>query len=247
MRVAVAGGTGWVGRLLVEVLRARGDDPVVLARSTGVDLTVGGGLGTLLEGVDAVIDVTNIGTLRAKPATAFFDAVTRNLLDAEYDAGVRHHVDLSIIGVDRVGMGYYRGKRHQEELVLGGRVPGTVLRATQFHEFAAQMLAGHAPIVFVPRMLSQPVAAAEVARHLAELAHGEPLGLAPELAGPEQMPMPEMVRSVARLRGDHRPVVTMPLPGEVGRQVAAGALLPSAPGPRGTTTFAEWLATQRTP
>ncbi|HEU5008546.1 MAG TPA: SDR family oxidoreductase [Jatrophihabitantaceae bacterium] len=247
MRIAIAGGTGWTGRLIIEELRVRGDEPVVLARSVGVDLVTGKGLAGRLDGVDAVVDVTNIVTTRAKRAIRFFEAVTTNLLNEENEADVGHHVALSIIGVDRVDYGYYRGKRAQEELVLaGGR--GTVLRATQFHEFAAQMLDRPGPFVIAPKMLSQPVALTEVAAYLVELAHGQPQGMAPELAGPdEQLRMQDMVRQLSHARHGRRPVVPIGLPGKVGKQFTGGALLPTAPGPRGTITFARWLAEQSGP
>jgi len=245
MRIAVAGGTGWTGRLVVDALRAGGDEPVVLARSAGVDLTTGAGLAERLEGVQAVIDVSNIVTTRTKPAVGFFQAATANLLAAGRRAGVGHHVALSIVGVDRVGLGYYLGKRRQEELVLNGPVPGTVLRATQFHEFAAQMLARTGPLVLTPRLLAQPVALGEVALHLVDLAHGRPLGLAPELAGPEErLQMPDMVRRLKRVLGDRRPVLPVRMPGAAGRAMTGGSLLPAHPGPRGTVTFQQWLATR---
>lgn len=244
MRIAVAGGTGWTGRLVVDELRARGDEPVVLARSVGVDLVSGTGLAGKLDGVQTVIDVTNVVTTRAKPAIRFFETVTSNLLAAEAEAGVGHHVALSIIGVDRVDYGYYLGKRRQEELALSGS-SGTVLRATQFHEFAAQMCDRGGPFVIAPKMLCQPVALVEVAAHLVDLAHGRPSGSAPELAGPdEQLWMQDMVRRVSRVRHGRRPVVTVRLPGDNGRQFVGGALLPTAPGPRGTISFATWLAQQ---
>jgi len=245
MRIAVAGGTGWTGRLVVDALRAGGDEPVVLARSVGVDLTTGQGLAARLDGVDAVIDVTNVGATRAKTAIAFFEAVTSTLLAAEQRAGVGHHVALSIVGIDRVDVGYYRGKRRQEELVLGGSVGATVLRATQFHEFAAQMLARKGPLVIAPKMLCQPIAVAEVAQHLVELAHGAPAGMAAEVAGPdERLLMPDMIRRLARVRRDRRPVLSVGVPGKVGRQLTGGGLVPTGPGPRGTVTFDAWLDQQ---
>jgi uncharacterized protein YbjT (DUF2867 family) len=244
MRIAVAGGTGWTGRLVVDALRAGGDEPVVLARSAGVDLTTGGGLDAMLAGVEAVVDVTNVTTTRAAASVAFFESVTSTLLAAEQRAGVGHHVALSIVGTDRVDLGYYQGKRRQEELVLGAGT-GTVLRATQFHEFAAQMLAAKGPLVIAPKLLCQPVAVAEVAQHLVELAHGEPLGMAPELAGPEErLWMHDMVKRLARVRGVRRPVLPVAVPGKVGRQIKGGGLLPTGPGPRGTITFDAWLGQQ---
>ncbi len=170
MRIAVAGGTGLIGTMVVEALRANGDVPVVLARSAGVDLTTGEGLAERLAGAAAVIDVTNVRAMSGKKSAAFFTAATASLLDAGARAGVGHHVVLSIVGVDRLDLGYYHGKRRQEELALAGPVPATVLRATQFHEFASQMLAARGPFALAPKMACQPVAAREVADALARIA-----------------------------------------------------------------------------
>lgn len=244
MRTAVAGGTGVVGRHVVAALRAAGDEPVVLARSTGVDLVSGTGLARALEGVDALVDVSGVATLSRSRSVAFFETATRQLLAAGERAGVRHHVVLSIVGVDRVDSGYYEGKRRQEQLALDGPVPVTVLRATQFHEFADQLLSRvPGPVVTVPRMRVQPVAAREVGEELVRLARGPALGQAPELAGPEVLELLDMVRVVARVRPGRRLVLPLPVPGAVGRAMAGGALLPTGPGPRGRLGFAEWLAT----
>ena len=242
-RVAVAGGTGLVGRLVVEALRERGREVVVLARAAGVDLVSGAGLDAALDGVRAVVDVSNVTTSRRAAAVGFFEAATRHLLAAGERAGVRHHVVLSIVGIDRVPIGYYAGKRRQEELALAG--PTTVLRATQFHEFAGQLLdrsplGGRLPVV--PRMLVQPVAAREVAAALADLVPAGPAGRVPDLAGPQQEQMADLVRRLLRARGSRRPVLGVPLPGRAGRAAAGGGLLPEGPGPRGTETFDAFLA-----
>ncbi|HET6561801.1 MAG TPA: SDR family oxidoreductase [Marmoricola sp.] len=242
MRIAVAGGTGVVGHHVVAALEAAGHEAVVLTRSTGVDLEAGTGLDAALEGVAAVIDTSNVLTLSRDRAVEFFTAATGNLLAAEERAGVGHHVALSIVGVDRVDFGYYEGKRRQERLVLAASVPGTVLRATQFHEFAEQTLArSRGPVAVVPRMRSQPVAAREVGAELARLAAGPAVGAAPELAGPEELEMTDMVRAVVRRRGSRRVVLPLRVPGQAGKAMAGGGLLPTGPGPRGQQTFAEWL------
>jgi hypothetical protein len=216
---------------------------MVLSRSAGVDLMDARGLASALSGVSAVIDVTSTVTTRRAPAENFFGTVTRNLLEAEREAGVGHHVALSIIGCDRVAYGYYMGKRRQEELVLAGQVPGSVLRTSQFHEFAGQLLDRvRGPVALAPRMLSQPLAGAEAAAALVGLALAGPAGLAPELAGPQELQMVDMVRRVARARGLRRPVLGIRLPGAAGAAMAGGGQLPSGPGPRGVQTFAEWLA-----
>ncbi len=243
MRIAVAGGTGTVGQHVTSAVRAAGHEPVVLSRSAGVDLEAGTGVADALRGVSMVIDVTSTVTLRAARSVAFFGTVTSNLLAAGKRAGVSHHVALSIVGSDRIGYGYYLGKRRQEELVLAGPVPGSVLRATQFHEFAGQVLdQTPGPVALVPVMLSQPVAAAEVAAALVELALAGPAGLAGELAGPQELQMTGMARKVLRARGSHRLVLPLRQPGAAGKAMASGGLLPTGPGLRGTMTFGEWLA-----
>lgn len=241
MRIAVVGGTGLVGKFVVDAVRAAGHAPAVISRSSGVDVT-GTGLEPALAGASAVIDVSNVTTLNKKTSIAFFEAASRNLIAASEAAGVSHLVALSIVGVDRVDFGYYAGKLRQESLVLAGSVPSSVLRATQFREFAGQLLErSGGPIAFVPRMKSQPIAAQEVAVALVELALGSPVGLAPELAGPEPLQMVSMVRQLLRARGSRRIVVPLWIPGAAGRGMTGGGLLPLGDGPRGHQTFGEWL------
>ncbi|MEU8613402.1 NAD(P)H-binding protein [Actinoplanes sp. NPDC048791] len=243
MRIAVAGGTGQVGRMVVEQARAAGHDVVVIARSVGVDLSTGAGLDAALERVQTVIDVSNIQTVSKSASIHFFETTTRNLLAAEQRCEVRHHVLLSIVGIDRVKWGYYQGKRRQEELVLAGPVPATILRSTQFFEFTTQSLTAFpGPVAVVPWMRAQPVAAAEVAAELVRLAEEPPAGRVAELAGPEVLAMSSAVRQVARSRGPHKVVVSVPWPSAAGLSMANGGLLPAGPGPRGILRFAEWLS-----
>ena len=206
MRVAVAGGTGLTGRHVVDSLTSAGQEPVVLSRSSGVDLVTGGGLAAALAGVDAVIDVSNVTTTRRAAAERFFTAATTHLRDAAAAAGVGHYVLLSIVGVDRVDLGYYAGKRRQEQLLAAGRVPWTVLRATQFHEFAEQVLERlRGPVAVIPAMRSRPVAVAEVADALVEAVITGPVdGYATELAGPEVLWLADMARLVLRRHGQGR-------------------------------------------
>lgn len=244
MRIAVAGGTGVVGSHTVAAVRAAGHEPVVLARSVGVDLVSGRGLGDALAGVDVVIDASNITTMSRKAAEEFFAATTSNLVTYGAEAGVKHLVVLSIVGIDDVGLGYYYGKRKQEQVAFDGSLPVTVLRATQFHEFPGQFIdRSSGPVMVVPKWRTQPVAASEVAEHLVELALGEPIGQAREFAGPEALDMANLVRRVLKRRGQRRLVVSARLPGKLGRELARGALTPSAPGPRGVQRFDDWLTT----
>ncbi|GAB3122204.1 NAD(P)H-binding protein [Streptomyces calidiresistens] len=245
MRVAVAGGTGTVGRPVVEALTAAGHEPVVLAPSRGVDLVTGDGLAEAMAGVEAVIDLANKVTMKAAEARAFFEAGTRNLLAAGERAGVRHHLLLSIVGCDRVETGYYAGKLRQEELVRTGSVPWTIQRCTQFHDFAGQFMASMpGPVAAVPRVPNQPIDTRDVADVLVGLVAGEPSGTVPDLAGPRREILLDQARRLVRVRGGKRLVLRLPLAalGRAGRQMAEGGLLPTEPGPRGTRTFDEWLA-----
>ncbi|MGH1556363.1 SDR family oxidoreductase [Streptomyces sp. L7] len=198
--------------------------------------------------MDAVIDVSNVTTTSAKKAVAFFDTVGHHLLDAGARAGVRHHVVLSIVGIDRVGLGYYRGKLRQEDVVKDGPLPWTVLRATQFHEFAAQTLDRvPGPLAVVPRMRTQPVAAREVARHLGGTHPRSSPGHGPDLAGPRVEQLVDMVRRLLRARHE---LAEQPLPvqdagrdperrDDRGRATAGRGR--AVQGPRGSQTFDEWL------
>ncbi|MCZ2829172.1 NAD(P)H-binding protein [Modestobacter sp. VKM Ac-2986] len=243
MKVAVAGGTGLLGRLVVAELERRGDVPVVLARSRGVDLTTGIGLVRALRGVTTVVDVSNVTTTSRRRAVAFFTAATQQLLAAADRAGVRHVVTLSIVGADTIDFGYYLGKRRQEELLAAGPAPWTLLRATQFHEFAGQLVdRSPGPVVVVPRMRSRPVAAREVAAHLVELAHGAPRGVVEPIAGPEELDMADLVRRRLRATGRRRLVLSLRLPGPAGRAFADGGLVPAPPFVTGSETAEEHLA-----
>lgn len=229
MRVAVAGGTGVVGRHVVSLLRERGSEPVVLARSQGVDLLTGAGLEQQLTGVEAVVDLSKVTTTSRRRSIGFFTGTTGRLLEAGRRAGVRHHVALSIVGVERVELGYYAGKRAQEQLVLTGPVPGSVLRATQFHEFAGQLLDRvRGPVAVIPRMLVQPVAACEVARALVDLAAAPPVGMAPELAGPQELELVELADGCSAHAGHAAPSWAYDCPGVAGAPWPRGRCCPPA-------------------
>ncbi|HEY9244505.1 MAG TPA: NAD(P)H-binding protein, partial [Streptosporangiaceae bacterium] len=222
-----------------------GHEPVVLTRSGGADVITGDGLDAALDGVTALIDVTNTPTMSGRKAVAFFTAGTRNLLAAGRRAGVRHHVVLSIVGIGRPGMtsGYNAGKVAQEALVRASGVPASIMRATQFHQFIPELLDRiPGPVLLLPRMRIQPVAACEVAAALAALAAGPPTRTVPEIAGPEQAELADLARLVRQARGSRRPVLRVRVPGAAGRAMADGAMLPTGPGLRGTQTFAGWLA-----
>ncbi|EQM86774.1 SDR family oxidoreductase [Microbacterium maritypicum] len=244
MRIAVAGGTGTVGRHTVEAVRTAGHDAVVLSRSQGVDLVTGQGLDDALAGADAVVDVASIETLTASAAIEFFTAATGNLVSAASNAGVGQVVLLSIVGIDRIPYDYYAGKIAQEKIVEASRVPWTILRATQFHEFAEQMFARAklGPVHIAPNARTQPVAASEVGARLAALAAGDPQGRVRDLAGPREEQLSDMVRAFARRTGFRGWIPRLNVPGPQMAGMRAGHALPGPDADLGRQSFAEWLA-----
>ncbi|MGH9228953.1 MAG: SDR family oxidoreductase [Acidimicrobiales bacterium] len=244
MRIAVAGATGHIGALTVSVLESHGHDVVRISRSLGVDLLISEGLDDALTGVGAVVDVTNSTAPDRAEAVAYFGAATRNLLAAEARAGVRHHVLLSIVGVDRVeGNAHYAGKREQERLVADGPVPWTIVPATQFHDFAAMVASWteHDGAATIAPLLVQPIAPADIADVLAEVATGEPQGRYADVAGPEPQDLVDMARRTNEARG-HRVRLVPSWSGIFDATMAGDVLLPDDGARIAPTTFDEWLA-----
>lgn len=247
MQIAVAGATGNIGARTRAALERDGHTVVGISRSLGVDLLTGAGLDDALAGADAVIDATNPPTLRRDETMAYLATTTGNLLAAEARAGVRHHVLLSIVGIDRVeGNAHYAGKREQERLVAAGPVPWTIVPATQFHDFAAMVTSwteqdGAATIA---PLLVQPIAPDDVAAVLAEVATGPPQGRHVDVAGPEPHDLVDMARRTNEARG--RAVKLIPTWSSVFDPAMAGdVLLPGGDARIAPTTFDEWLAGQR--
>lgn len=244
MRIAVAGGSGVVGNYAADAAEAAGHDVVVLSRKSGVDVASGEGLGAALEGIDVIIDALNPRSIKRAVATAFFVTTSRNLQEAGKRAGAQHIVTLSIVGIDRVpGYGYYDAKIAQEQAASQGPLPVTILRATQFYEFPAQIMqiTHRGPLALVPHITSQPVAARTVGKHLVELATSQPGGI-PELAGPDVHDIADLAKRIVEARGLTFKVVGVRFPGKANARMRSGALLATD----GTTTdgpaFDEWLA-----
>jgi uncharacterized protein YbjT (DUF2867 family) len=247
MRIAVAGATGNIGARTVAALERGGHDVVRMSRSLGVDLVTGDGLDHALAGVDTVVDVTNGPAAGHAETVAYFATATGNLLAAGERAGVRHHVLLSIVGVDRVeGTAHYAGKREQERLVAAGPVPWTIVPATQFHDFAA-MVAGwteRAGVATIAPLLVQPVAPQDVADILAEIAAGEPRGRYADVAGPDPQDLVDMARRTNEARG-HKVKLVPTWSAIFGPDMAGTVLLPGDGARVAPTTFEDWLAGQR--
>lgn len=208
MKFVVFGGTGRIGSQVVDLLRADGHD-VVSASPPQVDAVNNLGVDEALAGADVAVDVTNAMIFEEDEIVRFFTTSTQNMLAAEERAGVSRHVVLSIVGVDRMNAtSYLAGKVAQEDAVRSGNVPYTIVRATQFQEFlpAIADMGDVDGEVRLPPIALQPIAAADVARFVAEVAAGSAPEVV-EVAGPERAPMAAFVRDALSRMGDERRVV----------------------------------------
>lgn len=242
--ILVTGGTGALGRHVVDRLQDAGQRVRVMSRRVGpagdhavADLISGEGLDAALRGAVAVV---HCATTMSGPKDV---RATENLVAAAGRAGCPHLVYVSIVGVDRVPFGYYRGKLAAERLVEGGGVGHTILRATQFHDLLRVVMAGAArlPVMLLPGLPFQPVYAGEVATRLAELATAEPAGRVPDMGGPEIRHAREFAESYLAVTGKRRPVLPVRLPGRTFRAYQRGEHL-ARDGATGRITFERYLA-----
>ncbi|MGW5714652.1 SDR family oxidoreductase [Amycolatopsis sp. NPDC003865] len=245
MKVVVIGGTGLIGTNVVTRLAEHGHEAVAAAPSTGVDTVTGEGLKEVLQGADTVIDVSNSPSFADDDVLRFFRSSTGNLVAAAREAGVTHYVALSVVGTDRQpGVGYFRAKVAQERLIGESGLPYSIVRATQFFEFAGGIADTSTTdgVVRLPGAGVQPMAAAEVSAAVARTAAGQPAGGIAEIAGPEVFGLDEWVRTVLAARQDPREVVSDPRAPYFGAVPGAEDLLPG-PGARlAETKLADWLA-----
>ena len=238
--VLVTGATGTLGRPTVTRLRANGHDVRALSRRTGPglitgDLLTGAGIAAAITGVDAVVH------LSTSPRQDV--AATRTLLDAAREAAVPHLVVISIVGVDRIPLGYYRGKVEIERLTVESGIPHTILRATQFHSLVAGLFTAtrRLPVVIAPAVSMQPIAPDEVAQRLVELTESGPSGRVPDIGGPRQRPVRELAETWRAAVGSRRPIMPLRLAGKVFAALTAGHGMVPGPG-YGRATFEDYLA-----
>ncbi|MBO0693517.1 MAG: SDR family oxidoreductase [Acidimicrobiaceae bacterium] len=245
MKIVIIGGTGLIGGQVVENLRARGHEAVPASPNTGVNTITGEGLHDALAAARVVVDVANSPSFEDAAVLEFFQTSGRNLLEADVSAGVGHHVALTIVGADRVpDSGYMRAKVAQEELVKRAGVPYTIVRSTQFFEFmrAAADSATDGDIVRVPSADLQPIAARDVAAALTEVALSDPVNGVIEIAGPERIKFPDLIRDVLVADDDARQVVGDAHARYFGTELTDTSITAGPDARLGKTTFAEWLA-----
>lgn len=248
-KIVVVGGTGLIGSQVVRRLAEHGHEAVPAAPSTGVDTITGEGVAETVQGADVVVDVSNSPSFAPDDVMRFFTTSTTTLLAAEREAGVRHHVALTIVGTDRPqSIPYFAAKTAQEELIRASGIAFSLVHATQFFEFAATIAATgtEGESVRLPGTSVQPMAAADVAATVARAAAGSPLGDI-EIGGPERFGLDEFVRRVLSFRDDPRTVIRDDSAPYYGAQVDDGILVPLEGAQLAATTLAEWLRANPAP
>jgi uncharacterized protein YbjT (DUF2867 family) len=245
MKIVVIGGTGLIGSKVVQDLRGRGHDVVAAAPDTGVNTITGEGLDQALEGAQVVVDVANSPSFEDRAVLEFFRTSGGNLLKAEANAGVGHHVALTIVGADRnPDSGYLRAKVAQEQLIEDAGVPYTIVRATQFFEFLRGIAdsATDGTTVRVPSAHLQPIAAQDVADAVSEVAVSHPANGIIEVAGPAAIGLDILIRDVLQADNDPRTVIGDEHARYFGTELTDSSLTPDSGARLGTTHFAEWLS-----
>ena len=243
MKIVVVGGTGLIGSKVVEKLKQKGHEVIAAAPNTGVNTITGEGLKEAVAGAQVVIDLANSPSFEDKAVLEFFETSGRNLRAAEAAAGVRHHVALSIVGIDRTDNGYFRAKVAQEKLIRTSGIPYTIIRSTQFLEFLGGIAASSADrnIVRLSSVLFQPIAADDVAAIVADVAITAPRRGIVEIAGPERAPFNEIIARYLKAIGDPREVVSDPEARYFGGRVEERSLVPLGEARLGRIGLDEWL------
>ncbi len=248
MKIVVIGGTGLIGSKVVDKLKQKGHEAIAAAPNTGVNAITGEGLKEAMAGAQVVIDLANSPSFEDKAVLEFFETSGRNILAAEAAAGsVRHHVALSIVGIDRSDNGYFRAKVAQEKLIEASGVPYTIIRSTQFLEFLGAIAASSADgnSVRISHGLFQPIAADDVAAIVADAALAAPRNGIIEIAGPERAPFNEIVARYLKAVGDPHAVVSDPEARYFGGRVEEHSLVPLDEARLGRIGFDEWLRRSR--
>jgi uncharacterized protein YbjT (DUF2867 family) len=247
MRIVVIGGTGLIGSRTVAILREGCHEVLAASPQNGINTITGEGLQVALAGTDVVIDLANSPSFDDKAVLNFFETSGRNLLAAETTAGVRHHVALSIVGIDRTHNGYFHAKVAQEKLIKTSGIPHTIVRATQFLEFLGAIADSSAEgnTVRLPPCLFQPIAADDVAAIVADVALTALQNGIVEIAGPERAPFNEIVAHYLKAVGDPREVLSDPEAGYWHGRVEEYSLVPLGEARLGRIGPDEWLRRSR--
>ncbi|KUH85327.1 MULTISPECIES: SDR family oxidoreductase [unclassified Mycobacterium] len=248
MKITVIGATGQIGSKVVDLLRANGHQVTAASLSTGANVVTGEGLGEALSDADVLVDVVNSPSFDDGPVMDFFTASSTNLVAAAHDRGIGHYVALSIVGCDLLpDSGYMRAKVAQEKIVAESGLPYTIVRATQFHEFA-EAIVGSLIVdgdVRAPDGRIQPIAAADVSAEVARAAEGRPVNGVLNVGGPDKMSFADLARAVLAAQGADTPVVVDAQATYFGTRVDDSSLVTGEDGVVSSTRFSDWLSTSR--
>jgi uncharacterized protein YbjT (DUF2867 family) len=247
MKIVVIGGSGLIGTKVVAQLRQQGHQVIAASPATGINTITGEGLAEAMKDTDVVIDLANSPSFEDKAVMEFFQTAGRNLLAAEINAGVKHHVALSIVGVDIMqNIGYMRAKKVQEDLIKQSGVPYTIIRSTQFLEFLAGIAnqATDGNEVHLSDVMFQPIAADDVASFVAKYALAAPINGKVEIAGPERFEMYEIVERYLQHSNDPHKVVPNGRPEYFGGEISHTALVPAGQADLGAINFEKWWSSQ---
>jgi uncharacterized protein YbjT (DUF2867 family) len=244
MKIVVIGGSGLIGKKLVSRLQELGHEAVAASPSSGVNAVTGEGLAEVLVGAQVVVDVTNSPSFEDAAVLEFFEKSSRNLLAAEADAGVAHHIVVSIVGADRIpDSGYMRAKVAQEKLIQSAGIPYTIVRATQFFEFIETIIAQFptdGQTVHLPPAFIQPILSEDVVAALVDITLGAPVNGIIDLAGPERFRFEEIIRQFLSATHDSRQVVVDTHARYFGAALN-DQLVPQGNSLIGSTRFEDWL------
>jgi uncharacterized protein YbjT (DUF2867 family) len=247
MKIVVIGGSGFIGSKLVENLDRLGHHVLAASRQFGINTITGEGLNEAVKNADVVVDVSNSPSPEDKAVLDFFKRSTINLVTAEAYAGVKHHVALSMVGTGRLpDSGYLRAKAAQEELIRLSGISYTILRSTQFFEFADK-IAQAGTIgneVHISYAVIQPIASKETVAALTDVVQGIPLNTTVEVAGPVRMPMYEFIRYYLSETEDSRQLIMDEHAKFLGTELSDESLVPGENPRLGKIKYEDWFTAQ---
>ena len=245
MKIVVIGGSGLIGKKVVKRLLDKGHEVIAASPSSGVNAVTGEGLAEAMKGADVVVDVANSPSFEDREVLEFFEKSGKNLMKAEKEEGVNHHVALSVVGTDKLGeSGYFRAKMMQEKLIRESGIPYSIVRATQFLEFLGAIAESGADgnRIKLSSAYLQPIASDDVARLIVDVVLKPPVNGIVEIAGPEKMSMAQMVAKYLKAKGDTREVISDNKTGYFGTAIKEDTLIPEMPSPLlGSIKLDEWV------
>lgn len=249
MKIVVVGARGLIGAKTVAILNQHGHSVLGTSTKTGVNSVTGEGLLAAFDGADAVVDLTNAPSWEDDAVMRFFETSTCNMLDACVEKHVKHFVALSVVGTAGLQQsGYFRAKQKQETLIKEGKVPFTIVQATQFFEFIGQIadFGTKDGVVHLSSAQFQPIAGDDVAAVMAEVATSKPINGTIEIAGPERASFTEVVSQFLKANNDKRIISASNDTPYYGIKLETLSLVPQHDGARlGTTTLRTWLGAQQ--